>query len=105
MEERNELLDSNEAAEAVADSQASENEAVAENLHDSIDGTVVPEAEDAPKPRAKKEKKRAVARKDMTMAQWTWHEMKRHKIAYLMILPFMLVFILFTVTCTQLYKL
>lgn len=45
----------------------------------------------------KKEKKKAVSRKDMTMAQWTWHEMKRNKIAYLMIAPFMFVFILFTV--------
>ncbi len=42
-------------------------------------------------------KKKAVARKDMTMFQWTIHEMKRHKIAYFMIAPFMLVFILFTV--------
>lgn len=42
------------------------------------------------------EKKRAVCRKDMTKAQWTWKEMKRNKIAYLMIAPFMFVFILFT---------
>ena len=45
----------------------------------------------------KGEKKKVVARKDMTMFQWTIHEMKRHKIAYLMIAPFMLVFLLFTV--------
>ena len=42
------------------------------------------------------EKKRAVCRKDMTKAQWTWKEMKRNKVAYLMIAPFMFVFILFT---------
>ena len=45
----------------------------------------------------KVEKKKAVARKDMTMFQWTIHEMKRHKIAYFMIAPFMFIFILFTV--------
>ncbi|MBQ4509230.1 MAG: sugar ABC transporter permease [Clostridia bacterium] len=32
----------------------------------------------------------------MTKAQWTWKEMKRNKVAYLMIAPFMFVFILFT---------
>ena len=41
-------------------------------------------------------KKKVTARKDMTKAQWTWHEMKRNKIAYLMIAPFMLVFLCFT---------
>ena len=41
-------------------------------------------------------KKKAVCRKDMTKAQWTWKEMKRNKVAYFMIAPFMLVFILFT---------
>ena len=29
-----------------------------------------------------KEKKRLVSRKDMTLAQWTWKEMKRNKVAY-----------------------
>ncbi|MBQ7591698.1 MAG: sugar ABC transporter permease [Clostridia bacterium] len=33
----------------------------------------------------------------MTRAQWTWKEMKRNKVGYLMIAPFMLVFLLFTV--------
>ncbi|MBO5109609.1 MAG: sugar ABC transporter permease [Clostridia bacterium] len=33
----------------------------------------------------------------MTLAQWTWKEMKRNKTAYLMIAPFMMIFILFTV--------
>ena len=42
-------------------------------------------------------KKKAVSRKDMTMLQWTWREIKRNKIAYVMIAPFMFVFILFTV--------
>ena len=41
--------------------------------------------------------KKAVARKDMTKAQWTWKEMKRNKGAYLMVLPYMLVFTCFTV--------
>ena len=42
-------------------------------------------------------KKRAVARKDMTKMQWTWHEMKRNKVAYLMVAPYMLIFTCFTV--------
>lgn len=33
----------------------------------------------------------------MTMAQWTWHEMKRNKVAYLMVAPYMLIFTCFTV--------
>ena len=41
-------------------------------------------------------KKKAIARKDMTKAQWTWHEMKRNKVAYLMVAPFMLIFLCFT---------
>jgi len=41
--------------------------------------------------------KKAVARKDMTKWQWTWKEMKRNKVAYLMIAPYMLVFTCFTV--------
>ena len=40
--------------------------------------------------------RKAVARKDMTMAQWTIKEMKRNKVAYFMIFPFMFVFVLFT---------
>jgi multiple sugar transport system permease protein len=40
--------------------------------------------------------KRAVSRKDMTKAQWTWKEMKRNKVAYLMIAPYMIIFSLFT---------
>ena len=41
--------------------------------------------------------KKAVARKDMTRAQWTWKEMKRNKVAYFMVAPFMLIFTCFTV--------
>ena len=40
--------------------------------------------------------KKAVSRKDMTKAQWTWKEMKRNKVAYLMIAPYMLIVSLFT---------
>ncbi len=42
-------------------------------------------------------KKKAVSRKDMTKAQWTWKEMKRNKVAYLMVAPYMLIFTMFTV--------
>ena len=41
--------------------------------------------------------KQAVARKDMTMRQWIWKEMKRNKIAYLMVAPYMFIFFIFTV--------
>ena len=41
--------------------------------------------------------KRAVSRKDMTKAQWTWKEMKRNKVAYLMVAPYMIIFTLFTI--------
>ena len=40
--------------------------------------------------------KKAVSRKDMSRLQWTWKEMKRNWVAYLMIAPFCLVFTLFT---------
>jgi len=46
---------------------------------------------------SQKEKKRLVSRKDMTMAQWTWKEMKRNKVAYIMCAPFFLLFFVFTV--------
>ena len=42
-------------------------------------------------------KKKAVARKDMTKAQWTWKEIKRNKTAYIMIAPFVILFFIFTV--------
>lgn len=41
--------------------------------------------------------KKAVARKDMTKAQWTWKEMKRNWVAYAMVAPFMILFTIFTV--------
>ena len=41
--------------------------------------------------------KKAVARKDMTMAQWTWKEMKKNWVAYLMVAPYMLIFTIFTI--------
>lgn len=41
--------------------------------------------------------KKPVSRKDMTMFQWTIKEMKRNYAAYIMCLPFFLIFILFTV--------
>ena len=41
--------------------------------------------------------KKAVSRKDMTKAQWTWKEMKRNKVAYLMVAPYMIIFTLFTI--------
>ena len=41
--------------------------------------------------------KKAVARKDITWAQWTWKEMKKNKAAYLMVAPYMLIFCCFTV--------
>lgn len=43
------------------------------------------------------EKKRLVSRKDMTLAQWTWKEMKRNKVAYIMCAPFFILFLVFTV--------
>ncbi len=46
---------------------------------------------------SKKSDTQVVARKDMTKAQWTWHQMKQHKVAYLMIAPFMIIFFVFTV--------
>ena len=41
--------------------------------------------------------KKAVSRKDMTWLQWTWKEMKRNWVAYVMVAPFMLIFSCFTV--------
>ena len=41
--------------------------------------------------------KRPVSRSEMTRAQWTWKEMKRNYIAYIMLAPFFLLFLLFTV--------
>ncbi len=41
--------------------------------------------------------KQAVARKDLTYRQWIWKEMKKNWVAYLMILPYVLIFTIFTV--------
>ena len=41
--------------------------------------------------------KKAVSRKDMTRLQWTWKEMKRNRVGYFMIAPFMILFLMFTV--------
>ncbi len=46
---------------------------------------------------SKKSDAQVVARKDITKAQWTWMQMKRYKVAYLMIAPFMVIFFIFTV--------
>ena len=45
----------------------------------------------------KTEVKRPVSRKEMTRWQWTWKEMKRNYIAYIMIFPFFLIFSVFTI--------
>ena len=42
-------------------------------------------------------KKRPVARHEMTRRQWIWSEMKRNKVAYVMIFPFVFLFFVFTV--------
>ena len=41
--------------------------------------------------------KKAVSRKDMTMRQWIWKEMKRNWVAYVMVAPYMIIFTLFTI--------
>ena len=46
---------------------------------------------------AKSAAKKAVSRKDMTMLQWTWKEMKRNRVGYAMAAPFMILFLMFTV--------
>jgi multiple sugar transport system permease protein len=42
--------------------------------------------------------RKAVARKDMSYRQWIWKEMKKNKVAYAMIAPYLLIFTLFTIT-------
>ncbi len=42
-------------------------------------------------------KPKPTSRKDMTKLQWTLKEMGRNKVAYLMIAPFMILFLIFTV--------
>ena len=41
--------------------------------------------------------KKAVIRTDLTRAQWTWKEMKKNWVGYVMVAPYMLIFSLFTV--------
>ena len=41
--------------------------------------------------------RKPVSRKDMTRAQWIWKEMRRNKVAYLMVAPFFILFLAFTV--------
>ncbi len=41
--------------------------------------------------------KQAVARKDMTRWQWTCKEIKRNKVAYVMVAPYMILFTIFTI--------
>ena len=40
---------------------------------------------------------RPVSRQEMTRGQWIWKEMKRNKVAYLMVGPFMVLFFVFTI--------
>ena len=46
---------------------------------------------------ATSESKKPVSRKDMTMAQWTIKEMKRNYIGYVMLAPFYILFLTFTI--------
>lgn len=113
MEERNDLFENeevnqdlqqnsignepvNEETEVSDDTQGVNTENQTQNdseefVDNDTASSEVSQTEEAPK------KKKPIARKDMTWRQWTWHEMKRNKVAYLMIAPFMFVFILFTV--------
>ena len=97
-ETASEVVTTNE--EPVIDEQIHE-DSVLEETDKKKKAKKEPKAKKAPKaekePKGKKTKKKAVARKDMTKAQWTWHEIKRNKIAYVMIAPFMFIFTLFTV--------
>ena len=39
----------------------------------------------------------AVSRKDITYREWIWKEMKKNKVAYVMVAPYMILFTIFTV--------
>ena len=71
-------------------------EELTKNLDTAEETAVAEEILPADGVEKKAPKKKAIARKDMTKAQWTWHEMKRNKVAYLMVAPFMLIFLCFT---------
>ncbi len=45
----------------------------------------------------KNDELKAVSRSDMTRRQWIWKEMKKNKVAYLMVAPYMLLFTIFTI--------
>ena len=47
--------------------------------------------------KTEKVKKKPISVHDMTKAQYTWNEMKKNKAAYLLIAPFYLIFMLFTI--------
>ena len=49
------------------------------------------------------EEKKEKTKKEMTRFQWIWHEMKRQKVGYYMVIPFLIMFICFTVIPAQLY--
>lgn len=74
--------------------ERNENQITEQEATSVAEASVITEANE--KQEKKKVKKKAVARKDMTKAQWTWHEIKRNKVAYFMVAPFMLVFLCFT---------
>ena len=40
---------------------------------------------------------KAVSRKDITYREWIWKEMKKNKVAYVMVAPYMILFTIFTV--------
>ncbi|MBE6700618.1 MAG: sugar ABC transporter permease [Ruminococcaceae bacterium] len=42
-------------------------------------------------------KKQPIAVHDMTKAQYTWNEMKKNKVAYALVAPFYIIFLLFTI--------
>ncbi len=44
-----------------------------------------------------KEEKREKTKKDMSKFGWLWHEMKRQKVGYYMVIPFLIMFLCFTV--------
>ena len=41
--------------------------------------------------------KKAVARADISRAAWTWKDMKKNRVAYFMVAPYMIIFTVFTV--------
>ena len=46
---------------------------------------------------SKKSASQTATRTEMTKAQWTWFQMKQHKVAYLMVAPFLILFFIFTI--------